>query len=112
MTWLCCAPRCMTFSMHWKGSQLGAKCAVMRIRTSKFEAWQHELCQLKLMIKMPPGRLPLEMFQAHPFGQRPQDMLRTGGMTYPSCKIWRECLEAPQEELEALLVRRRPGTPY
>jgi len=54
---------------------------------------------------MPPGRLPLEVFQARPTGRRPRGRPRTRWRDYISWLAW-ECLGIPQNELESVAGER------
>ena len=49
------------------------------------------------LVRMPPGRLPGEVFRAHPTGRRGRP--RTRWRDYVSRMAW-ECLGIPQEELD------------
>ena len=51
------------------------------------------------LIRMPPGRLPLEVFRARPTGKRPRGRPRTHWRDYISGLAW-ERLGVPQEELD------------
>jgi len=53
------------------------------------------------LIRMLPGRLPLEFFWARPTGRRPRSRPRTRWRDYISCLAW-ERLGIPQEELESV----------
>jgi len=53
------------------------------------------------LIRMPPGRLPLEVFRARPNGRRPWGRHRTRWRDYISHLAW-ECLRIPREELESV----------
>ena len=49
-------------------------------------------------MRMPPGRLPREVFLARPTGRRPRGKPRTRWRDYISSLAW-ECLGIPQSEL-------------
>ena len=51
------------------------------------------------LVRMPPGRLPGEVFRARPTGRRPRGRPRTRWRDYVSGLAW-ERLGAPPEELE------------
>ena len=51
------------------------------------------------LVRMPPGRLPGEVFRAHPTGRRPRGRPRTRWRDYVS-RLARERLGVPPEELE------------
>ena len=53
------------------------------------------------MVRMPPGRLPLEVFQARPTGRTPRGRPRTHWRDYISLLAW-ESLGILQEELEGV----------
>jgi len=57
------------------------------------------------LILMPPGRLPLEVFQSRPTGRRSRGRLRTHWRDYISQLAW-ECLGIPQNELESVAAER------
>ena len=53
------------------------------------------------LTRMPPGRLPLEVFRARPTGRRPRGRPRTSWRDYISLLAWKR-LGIPQEELESV----------
>jgi len=55
------------------------------------------------LVRMPPGRLPLEVFQAPPIGRRPWVRPRTCWRDYISLLAW-ERLGIPQEDVWVSLV--------
>ncbi|KAK3558314.1 hypothetical protein QTP86_014701, partial [Hemibagrus guttatus] len=57
------------------------------------------------LFRMPPGRLPGEVFRACPTGKRPQERPRTRWRDYVSWLAW-ERLEVPPEELEEVSGER------
>jgi len=57
------------------------------------------------VIRMPPGRLALEVFQARPTGRRPQGRPRTLWRDYIS-RLACERLGIPQNELESVAGER------
>ena len=57
------------------------------------------------LVRMPPGRFPWEVFQAHPAGRRPRGRPRTSWRDYISTLAW-EHLGIPQSELANVAGRR------
>jgi len=59
--------------------ELGSETLLLHVEMSQLRWFSH-------LIRMPPGRLPLEVFQAYPSGRRPGGRPRThaGGMRSPS----------------------------
>ncbi|KAK0137740.1 hypothetical protein N1851_026044 [Merluccius polli] len=57
------------------------------------------------LVRMPPGRLPGEVFRARPTGRRPRGRPRTRWRNYVSRLAW-ECLGIPQEELDKVAGER------
>ncbi|KAK0147969.1 putative uncharacterized transposon-derived protein F52C9.6 [Merluccius polli] len=57
------------------------------------------------LVRMPPGRLPGEVFRAHPTGRRPRGRPRTRWRDYVSRLAW-ERLGIPQEELDEVAGER------
>ena len=57
------------------------------------------------LIRMPPGRLPGEVFRARPTGRRPRGRPRTRWRDYVSRLAW-ECLRIPWEELDEVAGER------
>ena len=71
---------------------LGVEPLLLRIERSQMRWLGH-------LVRMPPGRLPGEVFQAHPTGRRPRGRPRTRWRDYVSRLAW-ERLRVPPEELE------------
>ena len=67
---------------------------LLRIERSQLRWFGH-------LTRMPPGRLPLEVFRARPTGKRPRGRPRTRWRDYISLLAW-EGLGIPQEELESV----------
>ena len=57
------------------------------------------------LVRMPPGRLPGEVFRARPTGRRPRGRPRTRWRDYVSRLAW-ERLGIPQEELDEVAGER------
>ena len=74
--------------------ELGVEPLLLRVQRSQLRWFGH-------LIRMPPGRLPLEVFQARPTGRRPRGRPRTRWRDYISLLAW-ERLGIPQEELESV----------
>jgi len=72
--------------------ELGVEPLLLRIEKSQPRWFRH-------LIRMPPGRLPLEVFQARPTGRRPRVRPRTHWRDYIS-QLAFERLGIPQNELE------------
>ena len=62
------------------------------------------------LVRMPPGRLPGEMFRARPTGRRPRGRPRTRWRDYVSRLAW-ERLGIPQEELDEVAGERKVWAP-
>ncbi|KAF7648618.1 hypothetical protein LDENG_00154150 [Lucifuga dentata] len=73
---------------------LGVELLLLHIERSQLRWFRH-------LIRMPPARLPREVFQARPTGKRPRGRPRTRWRDYISRLIW-ESLGIPQKELEGL----------
>ena len=58
------------------------------------------------LVRMPPGRLPREVFQARPAGKRPRGRPRTRWRDYISSLAW-EHLGIPQSELVDVAWERK-----
>ena len=71
---------------------LGVEPLLLRIERSQMRWLGH-------LVRMPPGRLPGEVFQTHPTGRRPRGRPRTRWRDYVSRLAW-ESLGVPPEELE------------
>ncbi|XP_065817852.1 uncharacterized protein [Labrus bergylta] len=78
--------------------ELGVEPLLLRIERSQLRWFGH-------LLRMPPGRLPLEVFQARPTGRRPRGILRLRWRDYISRLAW-ERLGIPQEELENVAGER------
>jgi len=72
----------------------GVEPLLLRVERSQLRWFEH-------LIRMPPGRLPFEVFQAHPTGRRPRGRPRTCWEDYISHLAW-ERLGISQEELESV----------
>ncbi|TWW67376.1 hypothetical protein D4764_02G0004170 [Takifugu flavidus] len=57
------------------------------------------------LVRMPPGRLPGEVFRACPSGRRPPGRPRTRWRDYVSQLVW-ECLGIPPDDLEEVAGER------
>ncbi|KAF7654265.1 hypothetical protein LDENG_00072170, partial [Lucifuga dentata] len=80
---------------------LGVEPLLLHIERSQLRWFRH-------LVRMDPGRLPREVFQARPTGKRPRGRPRTCCRDYISWLTW-ERLEVPQEELEGLAGDRKCG---
>ena len=78
--------------------ELGVESLLLRVERSQLRWFGH-------LIRMPPGRLPLEVFQARPTGRRPRGRPRTRWRDYISRLAW-ERLGVPQNELESVAGER------
>ncbi|KAK3528214.1 hypothetical protein QTP86_026677, partial [Hemibagrus guttatus] len=67
--------------------------------------WLGQLRWLGHLFRMPPGRLPGEVFRACPIGKRPRGRPRTRWRNYVSRLAW-ERLGVPPEELEEVSGER------
>ena len=74
--------------------ELGVEPLLLRVERSQLRWFGH-------LTRMPPGRLPLEVFRARPTGRRPRGRPRTRWRDYISLLAW-EHLGIPQEELESV----------
>jgi len=74
--------------------ELGVNPLLLRVERSQLRWFGH-------LIRMPSGRLPLEVFRARPTGRRPRGRPRTHWRDYISRLAW-ERLGIPQEELESV----------
>ncbi|KAI3354681.1 hypothetical protein L3Q82_019175, partial [Scortum barcoo] len=72
--------------------ELGVEPLLLHIERSQLRWLGH-------LFRMPPGRLPREVFQAYPTGRRPRGRPRTRWRDYVSRLAW-ERLGVPPEELE------------
>ena len=91
---------------------LGVEPLLLRIERSQMRWLGH-------LVRMPPGRLPGEVFRARPTGRRPRGRPRTRWRDYVSRLAW-ERLGVPPEELEEVagdrdvwvsLLKLRPPRP-
>ena len=71
--------------------ELGVEPLLLRVERSQLRWFGH-------LVRMPPGRLPREVFQARPAGRRPRGRPRTRWRDYISNLAW-ERLGIPQSEL-------------
>lgn len=78
--------------------ELGVEPLLLRVERSQLRWFGH-------LIRMPPGRLPLEVFRARPTGRRPRGRPRARWRDYISLLAW-ERLGIPQEELECVAGER------
>ena len=74
--------------------ELGVEPLLLHIERSPLKWFGH-------LTRMPPGRLPLEVFRARPTGRRPRGRPRNRWRDYISLLAW-ERLGIPQEELESV----------
>ncbi|KAI3371939.1 hypothetical protein L3Q82_006814 [Scortum barcoo] len=74
------------------GRELGVEPLLLHMERSQLRWLGH-------LFRMPPGRLPREVFQACPTGRRPRGRPRTRWRDYVSQLAW-ERLGVPREELE------------
>ena len=74
--------------------ELGVEPLLLRVERSQLRWFRH-------LTRMPPGRLPLEVFRARPTGRRPRGRPRTRWRDYISLLAW-EHLGIPQEELDSV----------
>ena len=72
---------------------LGVQPLLLHVERSQLRWFGH------LVVRMPPGRLPKEVFQARPAGRRPRGRPRTRWRNYISTLAW-ERLGIPQPELD------------
>lgn len=78
--------------------ELGVEPLLLRIEKSQMRWLGH-------LIRMPPGRLPGEVFRARPTGRRPRGRPRTRWRDYVSQLAW-ERLGVPREELDEVAGER------
>ena len=78
--------------------ELGVDPLLLRVERSQMRWLRH-------LVRMPPGRLPGEVFRARPTGRRPRGRRRTCWRDYVSRLAW-ECLGIPQEELDEVAGER------
>ncbi|KAK0154400.1 putative uncharacterized transposon-derived protein F52C9.6 [Merluccius polli] len=78
--------------------ELGVDPLLLRVERSQMRWLGH-------LVRMPPGRLPGEVFRARPTGRRPRGRPRTRWRDYVSRLAW-ERLGIPQEELAAVAGER------
>ncbi|TWW76618.1 hypothetical protein D4764_12G0000080 [Takifugu flavidus] len=78
--------------------ELGVESLLLRVERSQMGWLGH-------LVRMPPGRLPGEVFRACPSGKRPPGRPRTRWRDYVSRLAW-ECLGIPPDELEEVAGER------
>uniref|UniRef100_A0A8C2ZC47 Reverse transcriptase domain-containing protein n=1 Tax=Cyclopterus lumpus TaxID=8103 RepID=A0A8C2ZC47_CYCLU len=78
--------------------ELGVESLLLRVQRSQLRWFGH-------LVRMPPGRLPLEVFRARPTGRRPRGRPRTRWRDYIS-RLALERLGIPQNELESVAGER------
>ncbi|KAK5868011.1 hypothetical protein PBY51_012458 [Eleginops maclovinus] len=78
---------------------LGVEPLLLRVERSQLRWFRH-------LVRMPPGRLPREVFQARPAGKRPRGRPRTRWRVYISSLAW-ERLGIPQSELVDVARERK-----
>ena len=78
--------------------ELGVDPLLLRVEKSQMRWLGH-------LVRMPPGRLPGEVFRARPTGRRPRGRPRTRWRDYVSRLAW-ERLGIPQEELDQVAGER------
>ena len=78
--------------------ELGVDPLLLRVEKSQMRWLGH-------LVRMPPGRLPGEVFRARPTGRRPRGRPRTRWRDYVSRLAW-ERLGIPQEELDEVAGER------
>ena len=77
----------------------------LRVEPLLLHVERNQLRWLGHLFRMPPGRLPVEVFRARPTGRRPRGRPRTRWRDYVSRLAW-ERLGVPPEELEEVCVDR------
>nr|XP_061826649.1 uncharacterized protein LOC133613269 [Nerophis lumbriciformis] len=91
----------VSYQINWKGVN----------NKKPLAEWQQRPCFSSQMrwfghlVRMPPERLPREVFRARPTGRRPRGRPRTRWEDYLSRLAW-ECLGIPQEELDEVAGER------
>ncbi|KAK0138211.1 putative uncharacterized transposon-derived protein F52C9.6 [Merluccius polli] len=78
--------------------ELGVDPLLLRVERSQMRWLGH-------LVRMPPGRIPGEVFRARPTGRRPRGRPRTRWRVYVSRLAW-ERLGIPQEELDEVAGER------
>ncbi|KAK5859728.1 hypothetical protein PBY51_021260 [Eleginops maclovinus] len=78
---------------------LGVEPLLLRVERSQLRWFGH-------LVRMPPGRLSREVFQARPTGKRPRGRPRTRWRDYISSLTW-ERLGVPQSELVDVARERK-----
>ena len=78
--------------------ELGVDPLLLRVERSQMRRLGH-------LVRMPPGRLPGEVFRARPTGRRPRGRPRTRWRDYVSRLAW-ERLGVPREELDEVAGER------
>ncbi|TWW57747.1 R2DM Retrovirus-related Pol polyprotein from type II retrotransposable element [Takifugu flavidus] len=79
--------------------ELGVESLLLRVERSQMGWLGH-------LVRMPPGRLPGEVFRACPSGKRPPGRPRTRWRDYVSRLAWGERLGIPPDELEEVAGER------
>ncbi|PWA16488.1 hypothetical protein CCH79_00004565, partial [Gambusia affinis] len=77
----------------------------LRVEPLLLHVERNQLRWLGHLVRMPPGRLPGEVFWARPTGRRPQGRPRTHWRNYVSRLTWKR-LGIPPEELEQMAGER------
>ncbi|KAK0135147.1 hypothetical protein N1851_029035 [Merluccius polli] len=114
---LAIAKRCR-LEPHWRGQGSGGQGERDRVRSSVIReelgvdplllrVERSQMRWLRHLVRMPPGRLPGEVFRARPTGRRPRGRPRTRWRDYVSRLAW-ERLGIPQEELAEVAGEREP----
>ncbi|TWW73664.1 Insulin receptor [Takifugu flavidus] len=80
--------------------ELGVESLLLRVERSQMRWLGH-------LVRMPPGRLPGEVFRACPSGRRPPGRPRTRWRDYVSRLAW-ERLGIPPDELEEIILKWKP----
>ncbi|TWW52999.1 R2DM Retrovirus-related Pol polyprotein from type II retrotransposable element, partial [Takifugu flavidus] len=83
--------------------ELGVESLLLRVERSQMRWLGH-------LVRMPPGRLPGEVFRACPSGRRPPGRPRTRWRDYVSRLVW-ERLGIPPDELEEVAGEREAAAP-
>ncbi|KAK0131113.1 hypothetical protein N1851_034188 [Merluccius polli] len=91
-------PLCMKVRSSVIREELGVDPLLLRVERSQMRWLGH-------LVRMPPGRLPGEVFRARPTGRRPRGRPRTRWRDYVSRLAW-ERLGIPQEELAEVAGER------
>ncbi len=78
--------------------ELGVEPLFLRVKRNQLKWFGH-------LIRMPPGRIPLEVFWARPTGRRPRARLRTCWRDYISHLAWK-CFGIPPQDQENIAGER------